>query len=215
MNAETGSVSAEEAIRNLVEKWVVWRDSGEWDRFATVWHDDGVMMATWCQGTAAAFIQTNREAWKRGVRILHFLGGTVVDVESSRAVAQTKMTISQRALLHDVECDVVCTGRFYDFFEKRESGWGLVLRQPIYEKDRLDPVDPSTSLSLDAQILERFPTGYRHLAYLQTLIGYEVKGDMPGLTGPEVEELYRDGASWLAGGSIDHRLVLRATTPRS
>ena len=210
MNAETGSVNAEEAIRNLVEKWVVWRDSGEWDRFATVWHDDGVMMATWFQGTAAAFIQMNQEGWKRGVRILHFLGGTVVDVESSRAVAQTKMTISQRALVHDVECDVVCTGRFYDFFEERESGWGLVLRQPIYEKDRLDPVDPSASLSLDAQILERFPTGYRHLAYLQTLIGYEVKRDMPGLTGLEVEELYREGASWLAGGSIDHRLAVTA-----
>ena len=93
------------------------------------------------------------------------------------------MTISQRALVHDVESDVVCTGRFYDFFEERERGWGLVLRQPIYEKDRLDPVDPSASLSLDAEILERFPSGYRHLAYLQTLVGYEVKHDMPGLTG--------------------------------
>ena len=165
-------------------------------------------MATWFQGTATSFIKMNQEGWKRGVRILHFLGGTVVDVESSRAVAQTKMTISQRALVHDVECDVVCTGRFYDFFEERERGWGLVLRQPIYEKDRLDPVDPSASLSLDAEILERFPSGYRHLAYLQTLIGYEVKRDMPGLTGPEVEELYREGTSWLAGGSIDHRLAV-------
>ena len=184
MNAEPRNVDAEEAIRNLVEKWAVWRDSGDWDRFATVWHDDGVMMATWFQGTATSFIKMNQEGWKRGVRILHFLGGTVVDVESSRAVAQTKMTISQRALVHDVECDVVCTGRFYDFFEERERGWGLVLRQPIYEKDRLDPVDPSARLSLDAEILERFPSGYRHLAYLQTLIGYEVKRDMPGLTGP-------------------------------
>ena len=145
MNPEPRNIDAEEAIRNLVEKWALWRDSGDWDRFATVWHDDGVMMATWFQGTATSFIQMNQDGWKRGVRILHFLGGTVVDVESSRAVAQTKMTISQRALVHDVECDVVCTGRFYDFFEKRERGWGLVLRQPIYEKDRLDPVDPSAS----------------------------------------------------------------------
>ena len=48
-------------------------------------------------------------------------------------------------------------------------------------------------------MLERFPEGYRHLAYLQTAIGYEVKPDMPGLTGPEVEASTRSGASWLAG----------------
>ena len=33
-------------------------------------------------------------------------------------------------------------------------------------------------------LLGRFPEGYRHLAYLQTQIGYQVKPDMPGLKGP-------------------------------
>ena len=42
------------------------------------------------------------------------------------------MTINQRADVDDVRCDVVCTGRFYDFLEKRNGRWGLVLRQPIY-----------------------------------------------------------------------------------
>jgi SnoaL-like domain len=28
-------------IRDLVENWAVWRDAGHWERFATVWHDDG------------------------------------------------------------------------------------------------------------------------------------------------------------------------------
>ena len=37
-------------IRQLVERWAVWRDAGDWDRFRTVWHPDGVMMATWFQG---------------------------------------------------------------------------------------------------------------------------------------------------------------------
>ena len=102
------------------------------------------------------------------MRILHFLGGSSIDVAGDRAVSQTKMTISQRAAVHGVVCDVVCTGRFYDFFERRDARWGLVLRQPIYEKDRLDPVDPSASVTLDADLLGRFPEGYRHLAYLQT-----------------------------------------------
>jgi hypothetical protein len=143
----------------------------------------------------------SQEGYERGVRILHFLGGTTIDVAGARAVAQTKMTISQRGPVEGVVCDVVCTGRFYDFLEKR-GRWGLVLRQPIYEKDRLDPVDPSAAPVLDQKLLASFPEGYRHLAYLQARIGYKVKTDMPGLDGPAVEALYARGARWLKGGAL-------------
>ena len=187
------------AIRQLVDDWAVWRDAGYWDRFRTLWHDEGRMMATWTQGTADEFIQMSKDGWAKGVRILHFLGGHTSQIEKNRAIAETKMTISQRALVHDVRVDVVCTGRFYDFLEKRDGRWGLVLRQPIYEKDRMDPVDPAARIELDAALLDSFPEGYRHLAYLQSKIGYKVKTDMPGLSAPEVEKLYADGQAWLAG----------------
>jgi hypothetical protein len=190
-------------IRDLVERWAVWRDAGDWERFRTVWHDDGRMMATWFQGSAEDFIRVSREGFERGVSIMHFLGGSAIDVAGDRAIAQTKMTISQRAEVDGVLCDVVCTGRFYDFLERRSGAWGLVLRQPIYEKDRLDPVDPAAALALDRALLERFPLGYRHLAYAQTRIGFDVKPDMPGLTGPEVEALYARGARFLDGGPPD------------
>jgi hypothetical protein len=188
-------------IRQLVENWVLWRDAGFWEKFRTVWHDDGRMMATWKQGTADEFIEANKAAWGK-VSILHSLGGCTVEVNKNRAVSQTKMTISQRDRVEGVLCDVVCTGRFVDFWEKRNGRWGLVLRQPIYEKDRIDPVDPTETVKLDKQLLEQFPPGYRHLAYLQTKIGYPVKKDMPGLTGPEVEALYAKVKSWLAGGTL-------------
>lgn len=190
------------AIRDLLESWAIWRDAGDWDRFRTVWHEGGLMQATWFQGSFEDFIEANRQGWARGVRILHFLGGSSIDLAGDRAVAQTKMTISQRAEVHGVLCDVVCTGRFYDFLERRDGRWGLVLRQPIYEKDRLDPVDPAARLELERELLERFPAGYRHLAYLQTQVGYAVKHDMPGLDGPEVEALYARGAGWLAGRDL-------------
>jgi hypothetical protein len=190
------------AIRDLIENWAVWRDAGDWERFRTVWHDDGRMMATWFQGSAEDFIEVSREGFERGVSILHFLGGQSIDLSGYRAISQTKMTISQRAEVHGVTCDVVCTGRFYDFLERRHGDWRIVLRQPIYEKDRLDPVDPAAELELDRELLESFPAGYRHLAYVQSTIGFEVKRDMPQLTGPEVERLYAEGARWLAGEQL-------------
>jgi hypothetical protein len=186
------------AVREVVENWALWRDAGDWERFATVWHEDGWMTATWFQGPAAEFIKVSREGFDRGVSILHFLGGFTCDVAGHRAIAQTKMTINQRATVDGVLVDVVCTGRFYDFLEKR-GHWGIVRRQPIYEKDRMDPVDPSAQLRLDAAHLGTFPEGYRHLGYLQSRNGFTVKLNLPGLRGAAVETLYREGREWLAG----------------
>lgn len=194
------------AIREAIENWAVWRDAGDWERFATVWHPEGVMMATWFQGTGPEFIRVTQEGWARGVSILHFLGGSAIEVgsndTSNRAIAQTKMTISQRGDVDGHRCDVVCTGRFYDFYQKVDGKWLLRLRQPIYEKDRVDPIETGVKLNLDPEILGQFPEGYRHLAYIQTKIGYKVKKDMPGLTGPTVEALYKRGREWLTTGTL-------------
>ena len=191
--------SDQHEIRELIENWAIWRDARDWDRFRTVWHEDGEMMATWWQGPYEDFIRVSQEGWDRGVRILHFLGGSTIEVSGEHAIAETKMTITQRVDVHEVLCDIVCTGRFYDFFAHRDGRWGMVLRQPIYEIDRLTPVSPVPGPALDAELLARFPEGYRHLAYVQTLIGYEVKRDMPGLEGPELERLYEQGQEWLKG----------------
>ncbi|MEU2747478.1 nuclear transport factor 2 family protein [Streptomyces collinus] len=194
--------SDKDELRQLVENWALWRDAGDWDRFATVWHPtDGWMTATWFQGPAQDFIAISKEGLDNGVSILHFLGGHTADIVGDRAITQTKMTISQRAEVDGVEVDVVCTGRFYDFCARHEGAWKIVRRQPIYEKDRLDVVDPAATLSLDPQLLSRFPVGYRHLGYLQTKAGFTVKTGLPGLTGEVVRRLYAEGAQWLDGSS--------------
>jgi hypothetical protein len=204
MNAQV--IDDKREIRELVDNWAIFSDSGDWERFAQCWFEDGYMCATWFQAPAGDFIKARREGFDKGVSIIHFHGGFTCDVVGDRAIAQTKMTINQRAPVHGVVVDVVCTGRFYDFFEKREGRWGMVRRQPIYEKDRLDIVDPNASLELDQDILDGFPVGYQHLAYLQSQIGYPVaKGGLPGLKGPEVEKLYAEGQAWLSGAQTPGR----------
>jgi hypothetical protein len=194
-------LSDQAEISQLVQNWAIWRDAGDWERFRTVWHDDGWMSATWFQGPAAKFIEVSKAGFERGVSILHFLGGSSAEVQGHRAVAQTKMTISQRGELDNVTVDVLCTGRFYDFLEKRKSGWGIVRRQPIYEKDRMDPVDPAAKLVLEKDLLKSFPEGYRHLGYLQTKLGFKVKLGLPELKGAAVERLYLHGRAWLQGAA--------------
>lgn len=186
------------AIRQVVENWVIYRDSGDWERFATLWHPDGWMTATWFQGPASDFITASPELFVAGVNILHLLGGWTCDISGSRAISQVKMTINQRAPVDGILVDVTCWGRFYDFFEKWNGQWVIVRRQPIYEKDRLVPVDSSCALKLESNLLTRFPEDYRHLAYLQTKNGFTVKDDLPGLHSPAIEKLYKEGSAWLA-----------------
>ena len=189
------------AIREVVEQWAVWRDAGDWDRFATVWHADGYMTASWFQGSFRDFIAVSRQGFDSGVQILHFLGGNAIDVQGNRAISQTKMTISQRGFVHGVEVDVVCTGRFYDFFERRDGRWAIVRRQPIYERDRLDAVDPAAHVSLDTEKLNSYPRGYRHLAYLQAELGFTVKKGLPGLDDDPCRQLGEEGRAWLNGSA--------------
>src|SRR6187551_1453152 len=147
------------AIRDLIENWVLWRDARMWDRFRTVWHKDGQMWATWFQGSYEDFIRVSQEGYDRGVRIMHMLGGSSIDIKGKRAIAQTKMSISQRAKVEGVECDVLCIGRFYDFLEKRKGRWGLVWRRLTYEKDSILPINPNEAPKLDLALLDRFPIG--------------------------------------------------------
>ena len=61
---------------------------------------------------------------------------------------------------------------------------------------------PGACPALDAARLAASPEGYRHLAYLQLGLGFDVKLDMPQLTGPQTEALYARGRSWVAGNPL-------------
>ena len=187
------------AIRNVIESWAIWRDSGDWDRLRTTWHEGGLMHSTWFSGTGEEFAKGSKAAFDRGIEVIHTLSGTSIDLQGERAIAQTKMAIHQRAEVQGILCDCVCMGRFYDFMEKRDGRWGIVNRQPIYEMDRLDPLDSSMHLDLDKQMLASLPAGYRYLAYVQTNMGLKVKLDLPQTRGPQVEALYARGKDWLQG----------------
>ena len=193
------------AIREVVERWAVARDAGHWDALLSTWHPGGRMHATWFEGDAEDFVSASRKGFDAGVTVHHSLGGSMVEVRGARAVAQTKATIAQRTIVDGVECDVVCTGRFFDLFSFEGLRWGIALRQPIYEKDRLDPVDPAETMDLDRELLGSFPVGCRHLLYAQHRAGMPIRPDQPQLRGDRVAHLYAQGRAWLDGAATEQR----------
>ena len=185
------------AIGALAQDWALARDSGDWEKLRATAHPGAAMTTTWFDGGFEDFIDACQASWLKGSRSQHFLGGTSVEIRGQRALAQTRMSILVRARLDGVEVDATCHGRFFDRMEKREGNWRIGKRSVIYEKDRLDPVDPSARISLDPALLARFPEGYRHLAYLQTRNGTQVNPNLPTARGESLDKLLRDAKAWL------------------
>jgi hypothetical protein len=183
-------------ILEVIQNWAIWRDTGDWTNLRSTFHRDGTMTATWFSGTADDFIAGAKAGWARGSKSGHFIGGSAIRVNGRKAIAETRIILMVRDMLDDVEVDVTCYGRFYDRFVK-ESSWTILRRGVIYEKDRIDPVQPGAALTLDEGVLGRFPEGYRHVAYVQSKRGMQVATDRPTPRSPELERLYREANDWL------------------
>ena len=157
------------------------------------------MQTTWFDGSADEFVDRSMAAFNKGTKAQHFIGTSTVDVRGKHAIAETRIALLLRAPVGGMPADVTCYGRFYDFFE-RAAEWRIRKRIPIYEKDRIDAVDPSQNLDIDQKALARFAEGYRHLAYVQSLGGATLT---PGLIVPgsvEEQSLCSEGVAWLAQG---------------
>jgi hypothetical protein len=185
------------AIREAIENWGLYRDSGRWDDLRALYSRDGTMQTSWSNGSAVEFVERSMESAKRGTRVQHFIGAATIDVNRDKAIAESRMVILLRASLQGAEVDVTCYARFYDRFIRSDGKWVIKSRVPIYEKDRLDPVNPTSAPVLNRLELERFPEGYRHLAYLQTSAGRPVTPNLHVANGESRSKLYADGRAWL------------------
>ena len=185
-------------IREAVENWALYRDTGRWDELLALYTPDAIVHTTWFVGTAREFVNRGREAAKKtGPRAQHFVGSVSVEVNGDRAIAEARAMLLLRAPLQGIEVDVTCYCRFYDHFLRSDGAWRIKMRGGIYEKDRLDPVTPGELVRLDPAVLARFPPSYRHLAYVQSSGGLTITMDLPTPGSAALERLYAEGRAWL------------------
>lgn len=196
-NAATQALLERLRISELVQSWALYRDAGNWERLRKTVHADGIMTATWFEGSFEEFITAIQASWRKGSKSQHFQGGTVVEVVGSRAIAQTRMSILVRGSLEGVAVDVNCVGFFFDRVENRNGEWRIAKRNVIYDKDSMTPVNPGHTLQLSPERLLKFPEGYRHLAYLQSANGGKVNPALPTSQDEAKEQLVQDAYTWL------------------
>ncbi|MEO5771675.1 MAG: nuclear transport factor 2 family protein [Burkholderiaceae bacterium] len=185
------------AIARLLADWGLWRDTGRWERLRAAYTPDATMKTTWFDGPASEFVDASVRAFGKPTTVQHFIGPSTVEVNGDRAVAETRVILMLRDTLEGEVVDVTCYGRFVDRMVRQDGRWLIQGRLAIYEKDRMVALDPAKPLAIDRAILDCFPSGYRHLAYLQSLGGARIVTDIPAHNSDAQRVLYADAAAWL------------------
>lgn len=193
------------AIAELIQAWGVYRDHGRWQELRSTFTRDGEISISWFRGPFERFVdrcKTNFAAghtWSR-----HHLFAPSIRLNADRAVAETPVIIRVRQNFKDVPVDLTSCSRFLDRIERHADGWLIAERAAIYERDRLDAVEPAADFEklFVAGGAARFPEQYRYMAFrLAHSEGRKLAAVVYRDGGPETAELYARFSTWLAGGS--------------
>ena len=186
----------------LVQAWGFARDQGKWDDLAAIFHPGGEIAVSWFRGPYPEFVAHCQRNFGKGSEAKHLLWPARVAVNGSRATAETSVAILVRQTIEGIVVDLTSNGRFLDRLERRDGVWKMVERAALYEKDRLDPVEPShkfDALMANADA-HKYPAPYRYMAYRVHASGRTLAEPVHYDGRPETEALKARYAAWLAGG---------------
>ncbi len=196
-----GLVAERAAICDVLQNWGLWRDRCEWEALRSVYAPAATMQTTWMDGSASDFVDVCERMSAGATRALHYIGVPIIQVNGLCALAQTRITILVRSSLNGIEVDATCYGWFVDRMVKLDGKWLIQSRAPIYEKDTLAAVNPGVTLALDGDVLAGYPAHYKHMAYMQSLVGAPINLDLPAPGSKEQAQMLQACADWLAAGT--------------
>ncbi len=203
MNSTGTDIADKFAIAELIQAWGVYRDQGKWQELRGTFTPEGHISVSWFRGPFEQFVERCRanfaagHTWSR-----HHLFTSSVKLAGDRGVAETPVIIRVRQMFRNVPVDLTSCSRFLDRLERHAGGWLIAERAAIYERDRLDPVEPSRAFErlFKAGRAARFPEQYRYMAFrLAHAPGRALAPVIYRDGGSETADLYAHFAGWLAG----------------
>jgi SnoaL-like domain len=189
------------ACAELIQAWGLYRDQGRWPELLATFIPDGQIAVSWFSGAFPEFVDRCRQGFEAGQRSKHHIFPPVVRLAGRRAVAETSIVILVRQKIGGVLADMTSYARFLDCLELTSGAWRIVERTAIYERDRLDPVEPSESFDRLLQTLElsTYPEAYRYMAARLTAAGRALAPVVYRDGSPHTTQLYRRYDAWLEG----------------
>jgi SnoaL-like domain len=201
----TAASADKTACAELIQNWGVFRDRGKWKELRDTFTPDGHISVSWFRGPFEQFVERCRanygipHTWSR-----HHLLMPTITLAGERATAETSVIIRVRQLFNGIAVDLTSYCRFLDRLECHGAGWLIAERTAIYERDRLDPVEPSPAFDdlFKGANMTQYPEQYRYMAFrLAHATGRSLASVIYRDGGPETADLYARYSGWLAGGT--------------
>jgi SnoaL-like domain len=192
----------EHQIASLLIRWGHARDSDDWETLAGCFHDDATIHISWISGPAKDFVASSRAmaaARKPGGHSKHLISGPWIRVNRDHAFSRCHVNLYIRAIINGHEFDVQSWFRFFDLLERRDNIWRIIKRTAVYEKDRMDPVDPrgvSEDFFADMD-LSAFPASAKFLCYSQVRSGRSPSTNVISVYSDKERALREEGERWL------------------
>lgn len=194
----------EHEIASLLVRWGHARDADDWETLAACFHDEATISISWMSGPVGDFLEGSKamaRARPPGTHVKHVFAGPLILTNGDRAFSRCHVTLFARAFVDGHEFDFESLFRFFDLLERRDGVWRILRRIGVYEKDRMDPVDPRgvpTGFYADMD-LSSFPPEMRFLCFRQSKTGVR---SVPGIAvySPQEAVLRSDCLAWLGAG---------------
>lgn len=201
---DTNKVNAQDhaEISQLLLSWGFYRDHKMWDELRSTFVEDGTIHLTWYIGSIKGFVEGSQAMSKSPVKTMHVMKPSMITVNCDRAITITPASIMARAEVASPGLDLTSEALFYDFVVKQNGTWKISRRYCIYQKDRLDSIEPSLVFwwrSLWMNTSEYDPA-YKYLGFMLKKTGFAVQPGQYVDNTPKTQKLYDEGSAWLAAG---------------
>ena len=162
---------------------------------------EGQIAVSWFSGSFGEFVDRCRRSFEAGQRSKHQIFPSVVRLADDRALAETNIVILVRQKIAGVLADMTSYARFLDRLGRRGGRWAIVERAAIYERERLDPVEPSEAFDklFAASDLSTYPEAYRYMAARLNAAGRALAPVVHCDGSPHTAQLYARYEAWLGG----------------
>ena len=175
------------------------RDNALWDEMRKCFARDSYVNISWYQGSGDGFVTASS---KSPTYAPHKIHNSLTWLNGDRAVTVMMATIQNRRTVKGVECELSTDTQLLFSTQKIDGQWYIVRFESIYEQDRLIPVLPDSTLSMDSAELSKYRQSYACMSYCMEQSGFGANQELAGRDRPEtVEKIYADLKKWLEDGS--------------
>ncbi len=203
MDARVDSALDEMEIANLLVRWGHARDGDHWDILADCFHDEATIHISWISSNAKEFVARSADKVPDrapGEHTKHAIGGPWIQVAGDRAFSRCHVSLSIRNFLDGYEFDMEVWFRFLDLLEKRDGVWRILKRTAVYEKDRMDAVEPHKvpDSYYEGINLDDYPAACKMLCFRLHKRLRPPVSDIVSVYSDEEKALLAEGAAWIS-----------------